>query len=233
MKNFIPSFVVSAFVIVSASSQLQAAGPDREALAKKYPSIEEGSRRPENKKILCPFQRLLERAGIYDASKKNQSGLYAGILVIGKAAQEFGCKLVGCSAASTFVSGGQILSGTTHVGAVNLEALHKAVGSGHEGGFFYAKGGTVVSDEVRKRTLAMIQARADSMGRVSREDLEIVKQQICDEQQVEYSEAMKVEIVGIYSFLGGNDRGFIDYADVERFAHGELPKTLGEIELPF
>ena len=43
------------------------------------------------------------------------------------------------------------------------------------------------------------------------------------------STAGKVERGLIYTFLGGNTRGFVDYEDVVRLFNPELPKTIGNL----
>ena len=40
--------------------------PTRAEIAEKYPDVEQGSARPENTRVLCPFVRILERAGLFD-----------------------------------------------------------------------------------------------------------------------------------------------------------------------
>jgi hypothetical protein len=204
----------------------------RMALAAKYPSIEEGSLKPENPKILCPFHRLLERAGLYDSEKKDQSPLTVSISKIANFAKEFGCSIGACAAVATLVSGGQLTKGSTKFAYVNLEALHTAAGVAHECGLNFAKDGTVVDNAIRAKTLAALQKRADSNGRLKFSDLEAVKADTCAERGVAVSIGSTTEIGLIYTFLGGNERGFIDFADVKRFFHAELPKTIGEPSVP-
>lgn len=225
MKYFGKSFIIPVVLLLSQAKPGYSL--DRDELARRYPAIEEGSLKPENPKILCPFHRMLERAGLYDREKKRQSALTVSILKISAYAKEFGCLVVGCGGVASLVSAGQVTEATTFPGYVNLEALHSARGVAHECGLTFAKGGTTVSDSVRASTLAALKNRADSFGRLSFEDLEAVKESICESQGVSNTLAGKTEIGLIYSFLGGNERGFIDYSDVERFFHAELPKTIG------
>ncbi|NRA65373.1 MAG: hypothetical protein HRU19_12880 [Pseudobacteriovorax sp.] len=200
----------------------------REELAVKYPSIDTDTERAENKKILCPFLRMLERTGMFDAEKKEQSALTVSIIKIAKAAREFSCSIVACGGVATIVSGGQLTQLSTHPGQVNLEALHKAVGIAHECGLTFAKNATIIDDDTRANTLAALHRRADGEGKLRFADLQEVKQKICDTQGVKISSAGNLEIALIYSFLGGNDRGFVDYSDVERFLHAQLPETIGK-----
>jgi hypothetical protein len=225
---------LSATVAAAAKAELKPSGFElpRETLAAKYPQIEEGSLQPENKKILCPFHRMLERAGIYDADKKDQSALTVSILKITSFAREFGCIVTGCGGVATAASAGQLTQGTTTPGSVNVESLHTAIGIAHECGLTFAKGGTEVSDTVRASTLAALAQRADSEGHLTYADLEAVKLNICAAQGVQNTSAGTIEIGLIYTFLGGNKRGFIDYADVERLFFAELPKTIGRPSTP-
>ncbi len=225
-------FVLSAILTVFGVTQTGFA-VDRDELATKYPSIEEGSQKPENKKILCPFHRLLERAGLYNGNSSAwNSALLVNVLKITRATHEFGCDIGLCSSIATATSAGQIAEGASTFGKVNLEALHRVLGVSHECGLTFAKGTSVVSDEVRNNTLAALFQRADSMGRLSLEDLKAVKQSICEAQGVKNTFIGAGEVGLIYTFLGGSDRGFVDYADVERFFHAELPKTIGKPTLP-
>ena len=200
----------------------------RQDLAATYPSIEEGSTVPENGKVLCPFQRLLDRAGMYDSGAEGQSGTTASIMDVARAARDFGCSLFSCGAVATAVSVGQTFNGTSSAGRVNLESLHTAAGVAHDCGLTFAKGGTVVDPKVRQRTLDALGARADRHGHLTYSDLKAVKQNICNEQGVTMSFAGRIEIGLIYTFLGGKKRGFIDLDDVVRLFHAELPKTLGK-----
>lgn len=199
----------------------------RASLIEKYPDIAENTDRPENKNVLCPFLRMLERAGIFDPEKEKQSSLTVGIIKIGRVAREFACPVLGCGGVATAVSAGQLSQLATKPGSVNLEALHKAVGIAHDCGLTFALGGTEVDDAVRSRTLAELKKRSDNEGRLEFSDLEEVKLNICNEQGVELSAAGDVEVGLIYTFLGGNERGFVDYSDVELFLNAKLPKTLG------
>ena len=197
----------------------------REELVAKYPGIAEDTTVPENPRVLCPFLRMLTRAGIFDPEAEKQSDLTVGIIKIATAAREFACPIVGCGGVATAVSAGQLTQFSTRIGAVNLEALHKAVGIAHECGLTFAKGGTEVSDEVRASTLASLKALADEQGHLRFEDLETVKLGICEAQGVEITTPGAFEIGLIYSFLGGNDRGYIEYSDVELFLNAKLKNS--------
>jgi len=46
--------------------------PTRAEIVTKYPNVENGSTRPENTEILCPFVRMLERSGLFDQEVQSQ-----------------------------------------------------------------------------------------------------------------------------------------------------------------
>lgn len=203
-----------------------------EQLIDRYPDIASYSERPENKKILCPFHRMLERSGVYDNSKKDNQ-IIVGIYKIVKAARTFGCKIAGCSLAATIASSGQttylkdVIKGHAMAGKVNVTALHKARGLAHDCGLTFAKGGTEVDDQVRANTLKRLEELSVD-GKLTEDNLFTVKQEICDSQEVEMSFGGKVEVGLIYTYLGGHDRGYIEYTDVEKFLHASMPDTISK-----
>jgi hypothetical protein len=207
---------------------IQADPLDREKLVAKYPGLEQGSGRPENKQILCPFHRLLERAGVYDEEIGYGGELLVNIVTMTSKAKEFGCKILACGPVATAVSAGQVATESTSVGKVDIAALHRSLGISHECAFTWAKGGGMVSDAQRDTNLARLKALADADGRLTLGDLQNVKNQICDEQDVVHTVPGQTEVFLIWSFLGGTDRGYIDYDDVDRFFHAELPKFVSE-----
>jgi hypothetical protein len=228
-----PKNVLQLAIILTAiftSNLLHAKYPTSEDLRTKYPTIEDGSERLEKKEILCPFWRLIERSGTLDAiNKSKNSDVIISIKNIVSKAREFGCKWIECGAVATLVSGGQLThSGTTKLFSVNISKLHRAAGVAHECGYTFEKGGKKVSDKQRAQTLSRLKKISDNnsaTGTLSKEDLMSVKLQICKEQGVKISKAGSIEVGLIYSFLGGKDRGFIEYDDVVRFFHAEMPLT--------
>jgi len=221
----IRSLMLAGFIL---SGSVHADPLNRDHLVSKYPGLEEGNGRPENKKILCPFHRMLERAGVYDEHTGFGGELLVNVFTITAKAKEFGCKIIGCGPVATAVSGGQIATASTGFGKVNLAALHRSLGISHECAFTWAKGGNTVSDAQRSTSLARLEALADAEGRLTLDDLQAVKNQICDEQDVMFTVPGQAEVLLIWTFLGGTDRGYIDIADVDRFFHAELPKFVSE-----
>ena len=86
----------------------------------------------------------------------------------------------------------------------------------------------LLSNRQRATNLARLAALADEEGRLTLEDLQAVKNQICDEQDVIITVPDQTEVLLIWTFLGGTDRGYIDYADVDRFFHAELPEFVSK-----
>jgi hypothetical protein len=225
MKTFIKSFAFLSLLLTPAFGV--SAAPARENLVLKYPGLED-TQRAENPKILCPFHRMLERAGIYDMSTDGPGPLLVSVLKITSAAREFGCQVAQCGTVAAAVSGGQITTGTSSFAKVNIESLHTALGVSHDCGLSFAKGSPEVTESHRAKTLAALASLQDESGHLRYEDLVTVKESICEAQGVRNTLPGKIEMKLIYSFLGGNIRGFIDYSDVERFLHAELPLTIGE-----
>lgn len=224
------------FIILSLSflsfSTLASDFATSEELRDRYPNITDYSQRAENKKILCPFHRMIERAGLYDNKNtaKVENQVIVSISTIVKAAKEFGCKVLGCSAVTTAVSLGQnthlrdVFNHQSSIGKVNITRLHKARGVAHECGLTFKKGGSEIDNETRSQTLMRLKNLAID-GRLTQDDLFSVKKKICSEQNVEMTLAGKVEMELIFNYLGGKDRGFIEYEDVERLLHAKMPLT--------
>lgn len=230
MKSRISVVLISLFLSSTpAYSQLL----DRDKFARELPAIEEGSLKPENKKIICPFHRMMERAGLYDSSLKTQGALYVTVAKVTEVAKKFGCMISGCGTVATAVSGGQLATFSTIFGSVNMTALHKSIGISHECGLTFPKGSSVVTDAHRMETIRRLSARADANGNITLDDLNFVKEGICREQGVSNNLVGQVEVKLIYAFLGGQERGFIEVKDVERFFFAELPKTIAAPNVDF
>lgn len=199
----------------SACNEQQA--PTRNALVAKYPSIEQGSSRAENRQVMCPFQRMLERSGIYDAEVLPQTTLTVPTQSVTDASFEFGCATSSCGPVAVAVDAGQPGTG------IDLISLHRVAGISHECGLTFALGGSEVSDAVRDATLARLQTLADANGHLSFSDLMTVKQEICDTQGVTMSAIERVEVRLIYAYLAGVENGYILLSDVDRFLHATMP----------
>jgi hypothetical protein len=191
--------------------------PTRAALVAKYPNIEQGSTRPENKKVMCPFQRMLQRSGIYDAEVLPQTTLTVPTQSVTDASREFGCASSSCGPVASAVDNGQPGVG------VDLIGLHNASGISHECGLTFAPGGSEVSDVVRDATLARLQTLADANGHLSFANLMTVKREICAAQGVTMGAIERVEVKLIYAYLAGVENGYVLQSDVERFFHATMP----------
>lgn len=193
--------------------------PTRDELAEKFPDAV-GSDVSENEKVLCPFLRMIERAGLFADTVDPDTNTITTATVINQTAQ-FGCDRFLCSTFANAVALGQ-----PGPGGVNIEALHTATGISHECGFTFAFGGSVVDDFTRQQTLDRLYARADENENLVYEDILAVKLAICAEQGVEITAIGEGEAKLIFAYLGGMDRGFVAFSDVEKFFHAELPESI-------
>lgn len=219
LYTFLTLVLIGVIVVVLARS---GSAPTSQQLISQYPSISNTSERAENKKILCPFLRIIERAGLLD-TYQNVQNLSVSIFSLVKHAQTFGCGMLECGAVAFALSKGQTDTLNQNLGIVTLEKLHLAKGLAHDCGFTFAKGGEVISDEVRNNTLARLGRKANSQGQLSYESIMATKNEICAEQNGKITEADLIEVKLIYGFLGGLDRGFIHIDDVRRLFHAEMP----------
>ena len=222
-KILIASGTLLTVVVLTIIWGRSGEAPSREGLVENYPSVGIKSDRPENKKILCPFLRTVERAGLLDAYKSVKSYKTPMFQLI-KAAQTFGCGMLECGAVAAKVSKGQKRTLGQDFGYISLEKLHKAEGVSHECGFTFAKGGTQVSDRVRANTFSRLVAKSNDKGQLSYQDLLETKMEICQAQNVEISDPGRVEVKLIFAYLGGVERGYVDLDDVKRLFHAEMPK---------
>jgi hypothetical protein len=191
--------------------------PTRAALVAKYPTVEQGSARPEDKRVMCPFQRLLQRSGIYDAEVLPQTTLTVPTQSVTDASREFGCASSSCGPVATLVDNGQPGVG------VDLISLHQASGISHQCGLTFAPGGSEVSDAVRDSTLARLQTLADANGHLSFSNLMTVKREICTAQGITMGPIERVEVKLIYAYLAGVENGYILLSDVDRLFHATMP----------
>lgn len=212
---------IRTFLILAVAIPLLATGcsrgpaPSSEQLVERFPSIGPDSTREQNEEILCPFLRMVERAGLLD----DEESLTVSVNTVATAAEDLGCSRVECTAIAQVASNGQGISG------VDLENLHEADGIAHECGFTFAEGGTAVSDEVRQATLDRLGELADEDGNLVFDDIMTVKQEICDSQGVEISGPGRTEAQLIFAYLGGVENGVIAHSDVVSFLNAEMPET--------
>jgi len=195
-----------------------------EALVASYPDLLEGSDRAGNPLILCPFLRMLERSGrLDDVLDSDTASVKTSDLK--DAAEEFGCdSTTGCGPVIDLVSSGQSDSFFSWLNPfetrqVDLERLWDAPPVSHECGFTFEKGlgEEGVSATRLESTLAKLLAKANASNELVYQDILDVKLAICEEEGVEITGAGSVEAQLIFAYLGGIERGFVDYSDVEGF----------------
>ncbi|MCG8673312.1 MAG: hypothetical protein MI867_28240 [Pseudomonadales bacterium] len=193
--------------------------PTREQIVEAYPSVVDDAV-PENKNVLCPFLRLIERSGLWEGETDPDTSTIAVSTVV-DGTEEFGCSSLFCNTLANPTAAAQ-----PGPGGVNIEALHTAAGFAHECGLTFAFEGTEVDDATRQSTLDQLFELSDENGHLSYNDILSVKLSICESQNVEITALGEGEMKLIFAYLGGLDRGYVTYDDVERFLFAKLPETI-------
>ncbi len=127
---------------------------------------------------------------------------------------------------------------------VDIGQLAQAKGSAHDCGFNFTHADIAVNPQIRSRTLARLQQLADGDGRLSYADLVTVKKERCRADYADFGhlpgtvfrnqvnaakdslipdEHDQTEVALIYSYIGGPDRGYIAYGDLEQLFNGQIP----------
>lgn len=208
-----------------------------EELVEAYPILDDSNNRTANSLILCPFLRLIERSGRLDDYVDDDNNIIS-VGDLKDATSDFGCDTTtACGAVVDTVSAGQeFRDGVSfswfnpfRTRTVDLERLWDAPPISHECGFTFepleaAQQG--VSSLRVSETLASLEARS-SNGTLVYQDLLNTKNEICESEGVTATAAGILEAQLTFAFLGGVDRGFVDFSDVERFlqADSEMPLT--------
>lgn len=105
-KLFTLLFIVS-FPMLQISN-VGATPLNSKELIEKYPSIRRDSKRPEDKKILCPYLRLIERSGLFDSEKlKNEPELIVSLRKLLSGVKDFGLRYFAGKTAATVASIGK------------------------------------------------------------------------------------------------------------------------------
>lgn len=213
--------VLSLFLVISTGCSTTPV-MTRAELVEQYPSIEEGSTRDENLKIMCPFMRLMERSGFFDEQTKDSDSLTVKTSMVVKGAKTFGCSGFDCgvlSHASAFMQ----RSGER---GIDLESLHNIPMFSHECGFTYEYGASEVSETVRQNTIDRLSVLADEEGNLTFDDIKAVQMAICAEQDVSLSFSGATEAKLLFLYLGGTENGVVALSDVERFFSATVPETI-------
>lgn len=211
---------LKSIALLLASLILAACGadmPTRETIATQYPEVTD-NQVPENLNIMCPFLRMIERTGLY--SPADEPGVLSQASVV-SGTTEFGCDSFFCTTLASTTGNKQGMGGD-----INIEDLANVPDISHECGLTFAFGSQQVDDAIREDTLDRLFELTDSEGRLTFADLMSVKLDICAEQNVTITALGKGEVKLIFAFLGGVDRGFVDFSDVNAFLHAQLPETI-------
>lgn len=209
----------SLIAVMTASVLLTACGGDAYTsaeLSSMYPDVSANSTKAEDAEVLCPFQRMLKRSGILDdAIEENSFEVKNRILT--EANEVFGCDSTTCATAIGYAS---LAQGNWNT--IELDRLHEAGFLSHDCGLTFEFGGITVSDTRRSATLDRLAELAVD-GRLVYNDLITVKQETCAQEGVEMTVGGETEVKLIYAYLGGPEREYVDYSDVDKLLHATMP----------
>lgn len=172
-------------------------GPTCQELVAKFPTVSD-PKHPEDRRVMCPFLRILKRTGLLDAEiDKNlksswaTSGYVAPIYVtkVVSTTPEIGCQGIACAAVAEQVaisqnSGWPAL--TVDIGKL-FAAPPRATytdrskqRASHDCGYTFKFGDDSVNDQVRAATLARFNVIAgQNQGKIKLADLVQVKKEMC------------------------------------------------------
>ncbi len=194
--------------------------PSSADLVEQHPMASASSLAEEDLSIICPFHRLLKRAGLYQTQFKQHGENVVTVEGIKQAAEKFGCNTFDCGLIAKSVAHQQ----PTNPNQVILNRLNDVPNISHECGLQFGPGESVVNPQVRESTLKRLKQLANAQGQLKYEDLVTVKQEICSSQGVEKTLVGDIELKVVFAYLGGVDRGYIDHSDVDLFFHAAMPK---------
>jgi len=212
--------LIAAALLVSTSAFLTGCGGDTysaEELTDLYPAIAAGSAVPEEEEILCPFQRMIKRSGLLDDAVE-EGTFEVRNSTLTEAAEIFGCSSGACG---TFVGYASLAQGNWNT--LDMDRLHEAGFLSHDCGLTFELGSITVSDSRRDFTLSRLESIATD-GNLTLENLMSVKQEVCDIENVEMTLGGETEVKLIYAYLGGSERGYVTFSDVDRFLHATMPE---------
>ncbi|CAB9510659.1 expressed unknown protein [Seminavis robusta] len=211
--------------------------PSSEELLAAYPALET-TEREGNPLILCPFLRMLERSGRLDEVEQESGEQIIENRDLKRAANDFGCDTTtACGPVIDTVSAGQCLTEEFSLSNLNpfkpsvvdLERLWEAPPVSHECGFTFENGlgENGVSATRLESTLAKLLDRADDNDHLVYQDILDTKNEICAEEGVIISAPGLIEAQLIFAYLGGVERGYVEYDDVAGFLaiDSKMPQT--------
>jgi hypothetical protein len=237
-------------------------GPTCEKLVTAYPSIEndEGER---DKKVLCPFLRLVyksqELAAEIAANLKLDSlrdkVFPVSVATLTKSSETFGCEAASCGAILSQASSqltGKDPKTVTESDIVDLGQLHVGTRKSGDCGFLFALGETAVTDATRADTLAQMQ-KLSVDGHLTYDNLMQVKKALCRRDflraqqgnltarnpvsasgdSLELAQADIINVAVLYGYLGGIENGYVLYDDVDLFFHGKMPVNKTKFNISF
>ncbi len=159
-------------------------------IVQKYPSAI-ASVPAEDKKVLCPFLRMVHRTGVWKQEIINNLLQNAGkgnlmypltIKALLAPALEFGCGVGGCKPVAVGVSAGQTKTDPSLINdmsLVDIGNLPDALGVAHDCGYSFGLGEREVNPARRDESLRMFKARAKNGTDISLADIIQVKQENC------------------------------------------------------
>ncbi len=171
-------------------------GPTCSEIVAKYPKVADANH-PEDKKVMCPFLRILKRTGLLDQEISNNLGSSwakdsvapVGVIKISQTVPEIGCQGRACAAVAEQVAMSQNKGWpalTVDIGKLfaapprETYTNPKQQRGSHDCGYTFQFGDSAVNPQVRTATLERFNAlAAENGGKVKLEHLVQVKKEMC------------------------------------------------------
>lgn len=201
---------------------------DPSQLLQAFPNMLDDDNLPEESEIMCPMLRMMRRTGVLPKSIRDPH--YSISSIIGAMTDNFGLSLstrAVVTGVATGMSMGQLVTFSTYPGFVNLDQLYNVFIGSHGSGYTFDGGSTAVSPNITANTISALKQLEDSDGHLSFDDLKIVKEDAASSRDISVSPVSMFEAGFIWTFCGGEGRGYVETSDVERFLNGRMPLTVG------
>jgi len=201
-------------------------------LLQDFPTILDDDSMPKEIEIMCPILRLARRSGALPESMMDPH--YSIPSIVSALSDNFGFSLRTRALAfgvATAMSSGQVATFSTYPGFVNLDRLYNVLAGSHASGFTFDGNSTTVSKEITQQTMRALSQLEDADGHLTFEDLQVVKVYAAESRDVSVSRVSGFEAGFVWTFCGGDERGYVETSDVERFLNGQLPLTVGQPSL--
>lgn len=187
---------------------------------------------PEEIEIMCPMLRMMRRSGVLPESALDPH--YSIPSIVTAMVDNFGfsprTKALVTGIASA-MSAGQVATLSTYPGFVNLDKLYNVAAGSHASGYSFDGLSTTVSKNITQETIQALKELEDSDGHLQFDDLKIVKEDAASSRSTSISTVSMFEAGFVWTFCGGDARGYVETTDVERFLNGMLPLTVGQPSL--